>query len=108
MKIQEIISHNDKVLVLFNSFLPREIGMLSIYHKKPNFDERKLLIINEHLLINNNNVWCFDLDGNLVWKIPGAYSEESHQKMIKECGHRLVAPYIGMQINPTDNDLVTA
>ena len=71
-------------------------------------------ILNSHdLLFNdcvehNHNVWCFDFEGNLLWKIPSAYTEEQHRENITKEGLPLPVAYQGVYQDPDDENNIIA
>ena len=97
-KIYDSIISDKYVIVLIVGYLPDNIKMRTSYITSPDFDIETLKIINDHLAIINQNIWCFDFEGNLLWKIPKAYKEEVDRKEKERVGHPYVTQYVSMKI----------
>ena len=65
---------------------------------KVRLNDSDLKKVNEYISIINQNIMCFDLDGNLKWKIPKAYIDEADQEEIERVGHPYMTTYVYMEI----------
>ena len=52
------------------------------------------LELDRYIEAANTGIWCFDLSGNLKWKIAEAFPEANHEKNIADTGHRILATFV--------------
>jgi hypothetical protein len=97
-KIDDVIIKNNFIIVSIEGYLPDDISKKSITEDQSRLSDADLKIYNEHASIVNQNIMCFDLDGNLKWKIPKAYTEEVDQNEINRVGHPYLTTYIYMEL----------
>ncbi len=104
-KIDDVIIKDNFIIVSIEGYLPDDISKKSITEDQSRLSDADLKIYNEHASIVNQNIMCFDLDGNLKWKIPKAYTEEVDQNEINRVGHPYLTTYVYMELE-SDNVLM--
>jgi len=107
-KIREVITDKKRIFVRFAGNLPQDLEKKFIANSHLDSENRIQLtendfkVIAEYVNALNQNVWCFDLEANLLWKIPKAYSDEKNKVEIDRIGYPYLTRYVQMRIEDED------
>jgi hypothetical protein len=95
-RLEQVLIIKEKIIITFGSSVISEDIMNS----------KELLF--KHCEDLNHNIWCFDFNGELLWKIPSAYSDKQHQVNIKRDGLPLSVSYQRAYQDPDNENNIIA
>lgn len=85
MEVHESIILNDRIIVLLWAY--------NVIRELPNEDPCR-------------NVWCYDFDGNVLWKIQRSYFPDKDDPENKKKWKDLDEPYSGISASPEENTIL--
>lgn len=95
-RLEQVIIVKENIIITFGSDIISDDIMNS----------KELLY--KHCVELNHNIWCFNFNGELRWKIPSAYSDEQHQENIKREGLPLAVSYQSAYQDPDNANNIIA